>query len=270
MYNESLGHPLQAVDTPLLPTLAQSTVMDAFFMHALLWCGDRYKETLTLPHNVPQENHFDTALERYNQLMAGTGQPHYTHACLDCLKFLRDECGNLKSICAGTTDGVTIGQWTSLLFQVEIILDCEQATEPDFIMCAIPAHRAEEEKMQQHIAGWIKAMYREHLTANEKAVNRRRKKHKSPLLSGSRRHVHLPTMNTFSFYVLALLWLDQLSLRLKDLPPSIYNFFLDKMISIRNAQLVGNLERKGKQPFLQSLKAVKEEWIKMHPEESIV
>src|ERR1700761_187951 len=59
------------------------------------------------------------------------------------------------------------------------------------------------------VAGWIKAMYREHLTGNEKAASPRRKKQKSPLLSDSRRQVHSPSMNNFSFCVAALLWLDQ-------------------------------------------------------------
>ena len=49
-----------------------------------------------------------------------------------------------------------------------------------------------------------------------------------------------------------------------------YNFFLDEMISIHNEQLVAKLERKGKQPFSQSLSALKDEWVKAHPAEAVI
>ena len=40
-------------------------------------------------HNIEQERRLDSAMEEYNQLMAGTGQPQYTHACHDCLKIYK-------------------------------------------------------------------------------------------------------------------------------------------------------------------------------------
>ena len=67
-------------------------------MHALLRRASRNSESLTLPHNIHQEQRFDSALERYNLLMAGTGQPQYTHACHDCLKFFKDGNGELSML----------------------------------------------------------------------------------------------------------------------------------------------------------------------------
>ena len=167
--------------------LAQSTVMDGFFMHALLRRSKRYGQPLSLLHNCLQDQRFNSALEHYNRLMAGTGQPQYAHACHDCLKIFKDEQGNLServflypytlliflnlgSIRAGTTDGVTLGHPCCEKTNCQIplasmkdrfcpvhqhsvsecsVIHCEQPAEPNFLTCSTPTHRAEEEKMHK-------------------------------------------------------------------------------------------------------------------------
>ena len=75
-----------------------SAILDSFFMFGLLRRSRRYGLALVLPHSGPQEHRFDSTLDFYNTVMAGTGQPQYLHACLDCLKFSYHPDGQLSMI----------------------------------------------------------------------------------------------------------------------------------------------------------------------------
>ncbi|KAJ7223482.1 hypothetical protein GGX14DRAFT_351911 [Mycena pura] len=168
MYNSNLGQTdvMMSPHSALLPEIAQNTIMDGFFMHALLRRFSWLHTPLTLPHNISHDHRFDSAMDQCNQAMAGTGQPQYFHACHDCMKFFRREDGSLYYVRGGTTDGVTLGHpccsqtncqnrlasakdrfcpaHKNLASQCHII-GCEQPASADFITCSISEHRAKEQ-----------------------------------------------------------------------------------------------------------------------------
>ncbi|KAJ7066139.1 hypothetical protein C8F01DRAFT_1019366 [Mycena amicta] len=166
LYNSNLGQTnVMSSNSALLTEILPSAILDGFFMHALFRRCRRYNHALVLPHNGLQEHRFDTALDLYNTLMAGNGQPQYMHACHDCLKFSYSMDGELTFIRAGTTDGVTLGHpcCAEANCQVRLrsmkdhycfehrknalqchMVDCSALADPEFITCAIPAHREEE------------------------------------------------------------------------------------------------------------------------------
>lgn len=47
-----------------------------------------------------------------------------------------------------------------------------------------------------------------------------------------------------------------------------FNFFCDEMILIRNEWIVSNLDKKGKQPFIQNMERLKEKWLATYPSAS--
>ncbi|KAJ7213086.1 hypothetical protein GGX14DRAFT_393285 [Mycena pura] len=98
----------EIVNSPLLMEMAQDVVLEAFFMYSLLQRVQHAGESLHLLHNEHHNRRIDVALDQFNFKMAGTGQPHYLHACHDCLKFVKDPEGNLCYIRAAVTDGVTL------------------------------------------------------------------------------------------------------------------------------------------------------------------
>ncbi|KAJ7199613.1 hypothetical protein GGX14DRAFT_372934 [Mycena pura] len=173
IYNTQLGRTpiMMSTESALLPEIAQDTVMDAFFMNALLRRHMREDTCLILPHNtVHHEHRFDHAMDLCNIKMAGTGQPQYLHACHDCMKFLKRADGSTYYIRGGTTDGVTLGHpccsqtncqqrllsskdrfcetHRHLATQCHVI-GCTSSAEASFITCALVEHRVKETEMQK-------------------------------------------------------------------------------------------------------------------------
>nr|GAT54678.1 predicted protein [Mycena chlorophos] len=110
LYNAGLAETAtRNAASSLLDEVTQTAILDACFMHALLRRAYRYGHFLRLPHAGLQERRFDAAMDLYNTLMAGNGQPQYLHACHDCFKITQDGEGKLAFVRAGTTDGVTLG-----------------------------------------------------------------------------------------------------------------------------------------------------------------
>ncbi|KAF7288473.1 hypothetical protein HMN09_01389500 [Mycena chlorophos] len=167
-YNSDLGRTSTMMNTRLKSDISQSLVMDAVFLHALLRRARRYSPQLELTHRGDNEHRFDTAMDAYNLLMSGTGQPQYAHACLDCFKVFEDPVtGELSFIRGGTTDGVTIGHPRCRIEKCRNPLEsmkdklctthahladrclahnCENKAPRGHITCSIPAHRAKEEE----------------------------------------------------------------------------------------------------------------------------
>ncbi|KAJ7217110.1 hypothetical protein GGX14DRAFT_358484, partial [Mycena pura] len=209
IYNEKLAHLCETMRSPLLPTIAQTTILDGFFMHGLLRRAQRTNTELFALHNLPQETRLNEALEHYNQLMAGTGQPMYAHACHDCLKFFQDENSDLKYMRAATTDGVTLGHPCCVKWNCQTplkhrgpdhfcprhqqcatecrVLDCEQRAEQDFITCSLPEHRQEEVKMREHSQSSLVDFQRRTDKGNVPQTPRRKKRGGRSLYGSSTR-----------------------------------------------------------------------------------
>ncbi|KAK7026535.1 hypothetical protein R3P38DRAFT_2527960 [Favolaschia claudopus] len=167
-YNLDLGRMDTTNRQTLLSELAQSTVMEAFFLHAILRRSRRYNQTLRVPHRGDWEHRLDNALDFYNQLMAGTGQPQYCHACHDCLKFFRHpDTQRLLYMRGGTTDGVTNGHPRCLVDKCQMRLEsmkdhfcpahlhlqsvclirgCDLQAEKGRLTCSQKTHRDKEEE----------------------------------------------------------------------------------------------------------------------------
>ena len=84
---------------PLLPEVA----WNAFYLHALLVHKGRIPllpqqsstiDHLELPHHGDNRDRLLNALEDRNQIMAGTGQEQWAHACDDCEKITRPTEGS--------------------------------------------------------------------------------------------------------------------------------------------------------------------------------
>ncbi|KAJ7222563.1 hypothetical protein GGX14DRAFT_513671 [Mycena pura] len=170
-YNTDLGRTDTMMLTNLSTDISPDIVLDAFFLQALLRRCRRYAKPLLLMHNTEQERRLDSAMEEYNQLMAGTGQPQYTHACHDCLKIYKHpDTDQLTFIRGGTTDGVTIGHPCCLVNKCQIrlastkdkfcpdhqhltsqclIKGCERPTESGYITCSDLLHRAKEQERNE-------------------------------------------------------------------------------------------------------------------------
>nr|GAT61216.1 predicted protein [Mycena chlorophos] len=170
-YNSDLGRTPTTMKTRLSHEISRSIVLDAFFMHALLRRARRYGNRLELTHRGENEHRFDAAMDAYNLIMSGTGQPQYAHACLDCFKIFEDpETHELRFMRGGTTDGVTIGHPRCRIEFCRIPLrsmkdklcpthvhlgdrclahNCDQKASHGHITCDKPAHRAKEEEHER-------------------------------------------------------------------------------------------------------------------------
>lgn len=119
--------PVRPIHQPL-HLLTSRTVLDAFFLHALLQDKYRDDEVLVLPHEGPHEHRFDTALRDRNAKIRRRGQEMWGHACDDCVKRMQRPDGTVGKhfqpcisvhaadfmppiayVSAGVTDGVTVG-----------------------------------------------------------------------------------------------------------------------------------------------------------------
>ncbi|KAF7318786.1 hypothetical protein HMN09_00390900 [Mycena chlorophos] len=152
-YNSDLGRTQTTMKTRLKHEITHNIVMDAFFMHALLLRARRYGNRLELTHRGENEHRFDAAMDVYNSIMSGTGQPRYAHACLDCFKIFEDPTsGELRFIRGGTTDGVTIGHPRCRIELCRVPLTsmkdklCSQHAHLKDRCLAPVAHRAKEEE----------------------------------------------------------------------------------------------------------------------------
>ncbi|KAJ7594982.1 hypothetical protein C8J56DRAFT_777583, partial [Mycena floridula] len=84
-------------------------IYEAYFMHALLRHHAERAIPLAIPHNGAQKDRLKGPLEARNQLMVGTGQEMWAHACTVCTKIYRGrDDGQLYQIRCGGTDGVTV------------------------------------------------------------------------------------------------------------------------------------------------------------------
>ncbi|KAJ7201635.1 hypothetical protein GGX14DRAFT_356063, partial [Mycena pura] len=177
----------EIVNSPLLMEMAQDVVLEAFFMYSLLQRVQHAGESLHLLHNEHHNRRIDVALDQFNFKMAGTGQPHYLHACHDCLKFVKDPEGNLCYIRAAVTDGVTLGHPCCARSGCQTPLNsmkdrfcslhrddaskcaavgCDTRAEQGFITCTLPAHRAEETKIYVDQISAYEDLRRRFLKAN--------------------------------------------------------------------------------------------------------
>ncbi|KAJ7121167.1 hypothetical protein C8R44DRAFT_622980 [Mycena epipterygia] len=80
------------------------TILESFFLHALLRDAMKRGATLAVPHHGSNTERLNTALEARNSRMVGTGQDQWAHACDGCMKIV-----GLTRISACVTDGVTVG-----------------------------------------------------------------------------------------------------------------------------------------------------------------
>jgi hypothetical protein len=70
------------------------SVLDAFLLHALLRHMNRKAEassangSLQLPHHGATRTRLAGALQQRNDVIAGTGQEMYAHACTECSKII--------------------------------------------------------------------------------------------------------------------------------------------------------------------------------------
>ncbi|KAJ7151061.1 hypothetical protein C8R46DRAFT_914205 [Mycena filopes] len=147
-------------------TLPPTTVWDGFFLHALLRDATKRGFTLAVPHNGTNADRLNTALERRNVWMVGTGQDLWAHACTGCQKIIGDRLPFLGRLSACVTDGVTVGHvccgiadcqvplanqraWfcpahSDLQF-VCIVTGCEHRAGIGWRTCTDPTHRSFEQ-----------------------------------------------------------------------------------------------------------------------------
>lgn len=75
--------------------LTAEAVLDTFFLYALLRDSRLRGYQLTSAHHGLVDRRFDQALHNRNVILAGTGQPLWSHACSGCAKVKEDSAGRL-------------------------------------------------------------------------------------------------------------------------------------------------------------------------------
>lgn len=98
IYNLSLrGDP-----HPSTVPLSSEMVWDSFWLYGLLLSSMRFREPLVVPHSGDHHDRWTAALTARNQLMAGTGQPAWSHACDQCEQVIYTEQEGSGRVPAGT------------------------------------------------------------------------------------------------------------------------------------------------------------------------
>ncbi|KAH9853344.1 hypothetical protein C2E23DRAFT_728888 [Lenzites betulinus] len=165
IYNTSQSE--DALQTPL----TSENVWNAFYLHSLLLDKSRHGKHLIVPHHGVQAIRFNSVLAERNLSMAGTGQPHWAHACDVCEKIIcADADGHANRISACVMDGVNVGHTRCNVeqcirslasprdrfcpshqnrTQICAIRGCEQACSDGFRTCLLVAHRALETSQQE-------------------------------------------------------------------------------------------------------------------------
>ncbi|KAJ7587970.1 hypothetical protein C8J56DRAFT_940606 [Mycena floridula] len=160
----------------LKPRLTPDMIYEAFFVNALLRHHDRVGTTLSLPHRGNQSDRLTAALQARNQLMVGTGQEMWAHACKGCMRLYHGEDGNIYRLRGGGTDGVTVkrpccsvdGICTVDLTSPKdrfcpehahkrhqcFVINCDAPARPDCFSCSANSHMQREiDLREQHQKG---------------------------------------------------------------------------------------------------------------------